>query len=97
MTGVQTCALPILGVIVEDMRPVRKKTMNIKVLIFVERNTQKEIVIGKNGEVLKKIGTLARKELEELLGMRVFLECFVKTQKNWRDNISLLQEFGYDQ
>ena len=86
-----------LGVVVEDMRPVRKKTMNIKVLIFVERDTQKEIVIGKNGEVLKKAGTLARKELEELLGMRVFLECYAKTQKHWRDNISLLQEFGYDQ
>lgn len=86
-----------LGVIVESMRPVRKKTMNIKVLIFVERDTQKEIVIGKNGEVLKKAGTLARKELEELLETKVFLECFVKTQKRWRDNTMLLQEFGYDQ
>jgi len=86
-----------LAVIVESMRPVRKKTMNIKALIFVERDTQKEIVIGKNGEVLKKAGTLARKELEELLETKVFLECFVKTQKRWRDNTSLLQEFGYSQ
>lgn len=86
-----------LGVIVESMRPVRKKTINIKALIFVERDTQKEIVIGKNGEVLKKAGTLARKELEELLETKVFLECFVKTQKRWRDNTTLLQEFGYDQ
>ena len=85
-----------LGVIVESMRPVRKKTINIKALIFVERDTQKEIVVGKNGEVLKKAGTLARKELEELLETKVFLECFVKTQKRWRDNTSLLQEFGYD-
>lgn len=86
-----------LGVVVEDMRPVRKKTMNIKALIFVERDTQKEIVIGKNGEILKKIGILARKELEELLETRVYLECYVKTQKRWRDDISLLQEFGYGQ
>jgi len=85
-----------LGVVVEDMRPVRKKTMNIKALIFVERDTQKEIVIGKNGEILKKTGTLARKELEELLEMKVFLECYVKTQKRWRDDVSLLQEFGYE-
>lgn len=86
-----------LGVVVEDMRPVRKKTMNIKALIFVERDTQKEIVIGKNGEILKKIGILARKELEELLETRVYLECYVKTRKRWRDDISLLQEFGYGQ
>jgi len=85
-----------LGVVVESMRPVRKKTMNIKALIFVERDSQKEIVIGKNGDVLKKAGTLAREELEELLETKVFLECFVKTQKRWRDNASLLQEFGYD-
>jgi GTP-binding protein Era len=70
--------------------------MNIKALIFVERDSQKEIVIGKNGDVLKKAGTLAREELEELLETKVFLECFVKTQKRWRDNASLLQEFGYD-
>ncbi len=86
-----------LGVIVESMRPVRKKTMNIKALIFVERDTQKEIVIGKNGEVLKKIGILAREDLEELLETKVYLEMFVKTQKRWRDNVSLLQEFGYSQ
>ncbi len=85
-----------LGVVIEDMKLLRKKTMNIKALIFVERDTQKEIVIGKNGEVLKKAGTLARGDLEDLLDMKVFLECYVKTKKNWRDDISLLQEFGYD-
>ena len=85
-----------LGVIIEEMRLLRKKTMNVKALIFVERDTQKEIVIGKNGAVLKKAGTLARGELEDLLEMRVFLECYVKTKKRWRDDVSLLQEFGYD-
>ena len=54
-------------------------------------------LIGKNGAVLKKAGTLARGELEDLLEMKVFLECYVKTKNRWRDDISLLQEFGYDQ
>lgn len=85
-----------LGVIIEEMRVLRKKTMNVKALIFVERDTQKEIVIGKNGALLKKAATLARGELESLLEMRVFLECYVKTKKRWRDDISFLQEFGYD-
>jgi GTP-binding protein Era len=86
-----------LGVVIEEMRPVRKKTLNIKALIFVERDTQKEIVIGKNGHVLKKAGTLARQDLEELLETKVFLECHVKTQARWRDDIALLQECGYAQ
>ena len=86
-----------LGVVIEEMKLMRKKTMNIKALIFVERDTQKEIVIGKNGAVLKKAGTLARSELESLLEMRVFLECYVKTRKRWRDDLSFLREFGYDE
>lgn len=84
-----------LGVVIEDMRPVRKNTLNIKALILVERDTQKSIVIGKSGQMLKKVGTQARQELEELLETKVFLECHVKAQKNWRDNIALLQDCGY--
>ena len=84
-----------LGVVVEQMQPIRKKTMLIKVLIFVERDSQKEIVIGKKGQVLKRVGTLAREELEELLETKVYLEIDVKTKKNWRDDVSLLQELGY--
>ena len=84
-----------LGVLVEDMRPVRGKTTMIKILILVERSTHKEIVVGKKGDVLKKIGTKAREELEELLETKVYLECFVKVKKNWRDDIGMLQELGY--
>jgi len=84
-----------IGVVIEDMKTRRKGTINIKALILVERNTQKEIVIGKAGQVLKKIGTLAREELEILLESKVFLELHVKTQKNWRDDISTLTELGY--
>ena len=55
----------------------------------------KEIVIGKHGNILKKIGTEARAEIEDLVESKVFLELHVKTQENWRDDILLLQELGY--
>lgn len=84
-----------LGVHIEHMQPIKGSTMRIKALIFVERATQKEIVIGKGGSVLKSIGTAARVELEELLEQKVFLDLHVKCRKNWRDNVSLLQELGY--
>ncbi|HBR15024.1 MAG TPA: GTPase Era [Candidatus Omnitrophica bacterium] len=84
-----------IGVTIEDMQKVRKETLLIKALVLVERDTQKEIVIGKQGQILKNVGTLARVELEELLETKVFLEIYVKTKKKWRDNLSLLQELGY--
>jgi len=85
-----------LSVVIEEMRPIKGKTTLIKVLILVERETQKEIVIGKNGQMLKRIGSNARQELEQLLETKIFLECFVKVQKNWRDDTALLQELGYE-
>lgn len=86
-----------ISVVIEEMRPIKGKTTLIKALIFVERETQKEIVIGKGGQSLKRIGSFARRELEDLLETKVFLECFVKVKKNWRDDISLLQELGYEE
>ncbi|MBF0479290.1 MAG: GTPase Era [Candidatus Omnitrophica bacterium] len=85
-----------LAVMIEHIQPKRVKTTHIKALIIVERETQKEIVIGKGGSLLKKIGTEARIELEELLGTKVFLECFVKVEKDWRDDLSSLADQGYD-
>ncbi len=85
-----------LGVVIEHIQPIRRRTTHIKALVFVERQTQKEIVIGKAGMMLKKVGSLAREELEELLGTKVFLELFVKVQKKWRDDVHILQELGYD-
>lgn len=85
-----------LTVVVEHMQPKAKKTTHIKALILVERETQKEIVIGKGGQVLKKAGTLARMELEVLLETKVFLELYVKVQRQWRNDDSLLQELGYE-
>lgn len=84
-----------IGVRIESAQPKKGNVMHIRGLIMVDRDTQKEIVIGKKGEVLKEVGTLARKDLEELLGQQVFLELYVKTEKNWRDNPSSLEEMGY--
>ena len=85
-----------IAVVVESMQPRKRKTIHISALILVERDTHKIIVIGKKGDNLKRIGTYARKELEDLLESKVFLELHVKTKKNWRDNSSLLREMGYD-
>jgi GTP-binding protein Era len=83
-----------VGVFIEAMGN-KKNVINIKALIYVEKDSHKEIVIGKGGAMLKKIGTLAREELERLLGSKVFLELRVKTQANWRDDIGILTELGY--
>ena len=65
------------------------------VTIIVDRDSLKKIIIGKGGSKLKKIGTDARIELEELLNKKVYLNLFVKTIKNWRDREKYLQEFGF--
>ena len=63
--------------------------------IFVSRESQKVIIIGKNGLSIKKVGTEARKDLEEFLQAKVFLELSVKVKDNWRDDDRLLKHFGY--
>jgi len=63
--------------------------------IYIEREGQKAIIIGKGGSMLKAIGTAARIEIEKLLNTKVFLEIWVKVKKNWRDDTRLLQELGY--
>jgi GTP-binding protein Era len=66
---------------------------HIGAAIIVERESQKPILIGKKGAMLKEVGTLARKEIEEMLGGKVFLELFVKVREHWRDNTARLREF----
>ena len=68
--------------------------INISVLIVVDRANLKKIIIGKNGQMLKKIGTLAREEMEKFLNKKVFLELHVKTINNWRDEEKYLIELG---
>ena len=67
----------------------------ISATLFVERDSQKGIVIGEGGAMLKKIGSAARKEIEAMSGRKVFLELRVKLSKNWRDNEDALRRFGY--
>ena len=71
--------------------------IKIRSLIMVERDTQKGIIIGHKGNALKKVGTQARKDLEAFFGKKVFLELYVKVNKNWRSNRKQLRRFGYNQ
>ncbi len=71
-----------------------QELVHIQVLIVVDRDNLKKIVIGKNGQMLKKIGTLARMDMEAFLGKKVFLETYVKTLNNWRDEEKYLIELG---
>lgn len=67
----------------------------IAVVIYVARDSQKGIIIGHKGSMLKRVGTGARKEIEEFIGKKVFLELYVKVAKEWRDNAGMLKKFGY--
>ena len=73
-----------------------KTSYHINVAVIVDRDALKRILIGKQGSMIKEIGIRARKELEELLGKKVYLETYVKTIKNWRDKEKYLQEFGFN-
>lgn len=70
--------------------------IDIETVIYCEKSSHKGIVIGKNGAMLKEIGTRARGDIENLLGSRVNLKTWVKIKDNWRDNDFLLRNFGYD-
>ena len=83
-----------IAVLVESFEE-SEKLIRIHAVIHVERDGQKGILIGRGGEVLKKIGTAARKELEALLGTKIFLELYVKVQRNWRDNPALVRQLDW--
>ncbi|MBF0485963.1 MAG: GTPase Era [Candidatus Omnitrophica bacterium] len=84
-----------IAVTVDEIRPAKGKTTRITATILVERDSQKEIVIGAKGAMIKKIGMMSRAELEELMETKVFLDLLVKTQKNWRDDHYILTDMGY--
>ncbi len=73
----------------------KKDLLSVRAEIYCERNAHKKIIIGKNGEMLKKIGTYAREEAQEIFGTRVYLDLWVKVKENWRDRPTLLSNFGY--
>ena len=72
-----------------------KKMIHINAVIYVERDSQKSIIIGKSGSMLKKVGMMARKDIETFFQKKVFLEIFVKVEKDWRNRDKQLKMFGY--
>ena len=70
--------------------------IRIRVLIITERKSQKPILIGRGGEMLKKVGIEARKDMEAFFGKQIFLETYVKVKENWRDDERSLRQFGYE-
>ncbi len=83
-----------VAVLVEDFDDT-PNLIHIRATVYVERDTQKGIVIGRGGEMLKRIGIAARRELEELLGVKVFLELYVKVRRDWRDNPALVRQLDW--
>ncbi len=81
------------AVVIEDMKEEPDIT-RIHAVIYVERDSQKGIIIGKGGAMLKQIGTLARQDAERLLGVKVFLKLYVKVKKGWREDDRMLKNIG---
>lgn len=85
-----------LAVVMEKLdRPENKDMIHVMATIIVERDSQKGIIIGKQGKMLKEIGKRARIDIENLLGSKVFLELWVKVQKDWRNKMGQLRDFGF--
>jgi GTP-binding protein Era len=84
-----------VAVLVEEMEE-KKTLIKIRATILVERDSQKGIVIGEKGRVLKEVGRLAREDIEDLLASKVFLELWVKVRKDWRNRPAYLKELGYN-
>ncbi|WP_123039818.1 GTPase Era [Cohnella candidum] len=84
-----------IAVEIESMGTGDNGVVNIGAVIYVERDSQKGIVIGKQGVLLKEIGKLARQDMERLLGSKIFLELWVKVKKDWRNRESVLKSLGF--
>ncbi|HLQ39526.1 MAG TPA: GTPase Era [Tetragenococcus sp.] len=84
-----------VAVVIDSMKRNENDKVHIQATIIIERNSQKGIIIGKAGKMLKDIGIKARKDIENLLGDKVYLELWVKVQKDWRDKQAYLNDFGY--
>ena len=83
------------AVVIEEFKE-KKDLISLRAEIFCEREAHKRILIGKNGEMLKKIGSYAREDLEKFFGIQVYLNLWVKVKENWRDSDFLVANFGYD-
>jgi GTP-binding protein Era len=85
------------GIAIEIMKMKDKdKVVEIIANIYCEKESHKGILIGKNGEMMKRIGKIAREDMERMLDKKVFLELWVKVKEDWRNRDSLIRNFGYD-
>jgi len=83
-----------IEVVVEEFKE-EKEIIRIRAIIMVERDTQKGIVIGHKGESLKKLGTMARKDIERFFEKKIYVQLYVKVEKDWRSRDNMLKSFGY--
>ncbi|MGE7592868.1 GTPase Era [Peribacillus frigoritolerans] len=87
-----------VAVVIDSIKKMdNSDTINVMATIVVERDSQKGIVIGKQGKMLKEVGSRARVDIENLLGSKVFLELWVKVQKDWRNKASQLRDYGFNE
>ncbi|MFD2672372.1 GTPase Era [Marinicrinis sediminis] len=84
-----------IAVYIEDMKVQDNGVVQIGAVIYVERDSQKGIIIGKRGALLKEIGQQARQDMEALLGSKIFLELWVKVKKDWRNQEHVLKDLGF--
>ncbi len=84
-----------VAVVIEEFKERRPGLIYISATIYVEKESQKGIVIGAKGEMLKKIGAAAREEIERMLDTKVFLDLWVKVRPKWRKDVMALRDIGY--
>lgn len=85
-----------VAVFIEQMKERSNKILDVEAVIYCERYNHKGIIIGKKGEALKTIASMARLELEDMLGIKVNLQCWVKVKNNWRNDSRQMKWLGYD-
>ena len=83
-----------VAVVIESFSE-KKNLLSIRAEIFCEKASHKPIIIGKNGEMLKRIGSRAREDMERFFGIKVFLDLWVKVKENWRDSTAVIANFGF--
>jgi GTP-binding protein Era len=83
-----------VAVLVNEFKE-KETLVKIQADVIVSRETQKAIIIGDRGKMIKQLGSMARKDIEEFIGRKIFLELFVKVRPKWRDNDIQLKEYGY--
>ena len=84
-----------VAVMIEEVSPRPQDRLYVRAVVLVERNSQKGIIIGRRGSMLKKIGQGARESMEAILGSRIYLELFVKVVPDWRDRVGPLRDLGF--